>query len=343
MARDPLLATIQEIQALFPPDLVTGFWLERVDRDNLDELLARALDTFIPAFLPVFQRYGDLYALHLRPENLWPESAWVQLPHDAASPVLVATHLCYLPAGLITPPHALPKQLEAIWPGLALLVARIPGAAMPERAPFAEPYADLTALRAKYDPLDGAAQMAAALAEAGFSDEAAVIAVEATLEGFPCDPHVLSAAAIVRQELGYADPAPLAVRVLERELPTGFRHATGWFYADSGLELLELIRPLAAPRIDDDSPLAPLREASYFDQDTAEVLHEIAGRLHKIGEADEIALSQLRNGASVAALYGHGLDSAWCRALAEAAHQVVPGCLAAQVAERAAEVIHRGP
>lgn len=339
MCREQVLDQIAEIQALFPSELVQSLRFNAIGPDDLDELLARALTVFSPVFLPLFERNGDLWAVHVRPSVSWQEGIWVMLPHDAAEPLTVASCLRYLPAGLLIPPHVPPRMLDALWDALGTFVERIPGAVRPEKEPFVGAVGPVPALRARFDPLDGAAH-AAAISRGGPEEQARTEA-ERLLAEMPDDPYVLTINAVLRSRLGYGDPGEPALRVLPQEIPLGLSYGTIWLLAESAPELLEVARKHAAPGIPEDSPLAPLRSAAYTEARTASVLRPIAGKYHDQGD-ETTALNQLRNGAAVAA-WTQTLDAGWCSALAEQADRVEPGCTSAALARLAAEVIDQGP
>jgi len=339
MSREQVLACIQNIQELFPTEFIEHMWLNLVSASNLDELLARSLSVFSPVFLPVFERDGDIYAIHLQPKVSWQQSAWVYLPHDAAEPVLVASRLQYLPSGIIVP-YLPTDRVEAIWDSLQSLVDCIPGATMPEKEPLLDPDAEIAFLRTHLDPLDGAARIANAISRPTPKEQVPE-RVEAIMQELPDDTLTLAATALLRAEIGYADPLMPALKVITSEVFLGFRYVNRWIVADSASELLELIRPIAMPGIDEESPLALLKAFSFNEPETASVLLEVATQFRNLGD-EEQALNQLRNGATLAGIDGN-LDATWCNALAEEAQRVEPDCLAASLASLAAEVIHLGP
>src|SRR4028118_153753 len=340
MSREQVLLCIQNIQELFPTEFIEHMWLNLVSASNLDELLARSLSVFSPVFLPVFEREGNIYAIHLQPKVSWQQSAWVRLPQDAAEPVLVASRLQYLPGGICVPPHLMTSRVEAIWDSLQSLVDCIPGATMPEKEPLLNSYAKIHFLRALLDPLDGAARIAKVI-RPPTPEEQVPERVEAIVQELPDDTLTLAATALIRAETGYADPLMPALKVITREVFLGFKYANSWIVADSAPELLELIRPIAMPGINEESPLALLKNSSFKEAETANVLLEVATQFRNLGD-EEQALNQLRNGATIAGIYEE-LDATWCNALAEQAQRVEPDCLAASLASLAAEVIHLGP
>jgi len=263
----------------------------------------------------------------------------VMLPHDAAEPLWVASRLRYLPAGLLFAPHVPIGGTNAVWEALGEFVTGIPGAVRPPKEPFVGEPGPAPALRARFDPRDGAAHAAAFDFEG--ADEELSAGVEALLAERLDDPYVMTLAAVVRAELGSGDPVAPARPVLDLEVPIGLRYPGFWFQAESAPELLEAARQHAAPGIPEDSPLAPLRTAAYTDRRTATVLRRIAEEYHT--QSDETAaLNQLRNGVAVAA-WTQTLDAGWCEALAEQADRVEPGCTSAALARLAAEVFDQGP
>ena len=340
MSREQVLASIRNIQEIFPNEFIEHMRINLVSASNLDELLARSLSIFSPVFLPVLERDGDIYAIHLQPKVSWQQSAWVRLPHDAAEPALVASRLQYLPGGICVPPHLPTSRVEAIWDSLQHLVNRIPEATMPEKEPLLNPYAKIHLLRALLDPLDGAARIAKAI-RPPTPEEQVPERVEAVAQELPDDIITLAATALIRAETGYADPLTPALKAITREVFLGFKYANSWIVADSAPELLELIRPIAMPGIDAKNPLNSLKNSSFKEVEAANALLEVATQFRNLGD-EEQALNQLRNGATIAGIHG-GLDAIWCNALAEQAQRVEPDCLATSLASLAAEVIHFRP
>lgn len=341
MNRDLVLSVIHDIQSIFPPEFINRMSFTPVASSNLAELLARSLVTFPPVFLPVFERDGDLYAVHLKMKTLWQECAWVRLDHDSATPALVATCLRYLPVGLLMPPHINPGRVDEVWDFFKMFADCIPDAIMPEQTPFKDSESDWTLLKAQYDKLDGAARLAAAT-QFEVSAKQVKEPVEAILQELPDDTFTLAVAAIVRFKIGYADSFTPALQVLSREVAYGFNYATGWLAADSGPDLLELVRPIALTGIEERNPLIFLKNSSFKEAKTAAVLSEIAIKFRDLGD-EEQALNQLRNGAAVAGVYGRGLNLTWCKELGQQADRVEANCVAAALANLAAEVIHMGP
>ena len=165
--------------------------------------------------------------------------------------------------------------------------------------------------------------------------------MEAILQELPNDTLTLAAAAVLRAKTGYAEPLTLALQVISNEIFLGFRYTNRLVIADSVAELLELMRPIAMPGIDDESPLAPLKDISFKELKMTTQLQEVATQFRHLGH-EEQALNQLRNGATLAGLFGN-LDSSWCEALAEQTQRVESDDLAAALASLAAEVIHLEP
>lgn len=339
MSREQLLTCIQKIQEFFPNTFIEQICLNPIDSSNLDDLLARSLNVFSPVFLPVFERDGNLYAVHLQPKVSWQESAWVELPHDAAEPNLVATRFQYLPSGLIVPPHLQSSRLEEVWDSLQLFVASLPGAKMPHKEPLLDPYAEIAFLRSQIDPLDGAAKIANAIRRPTPREQFPEL-VEAILQELPDDTLTLAAAAVVRAKTDHADSLTPALEVITSEVFLGFKYTNRLIVAESAAELLELIRPIAMAGIDDGSPLALLKDTSFKESKTTARLIEVATQFRNLGNEDQ-ALNQLRNGATLAGIYGK-LDADWCEALAKQAQRAQPDSLAAALASLAAEVIHLG-
>jgi hypothetical protein len=337
--REQTLGIIAEIQSRFPPALLAGLWFNAITPTDLDDLLATALSIFSPVFLPLFERDGDLWAVHVRPGVPWEEGAWVMLPHDAAEPQWVASRLSYLPAGLLIPPHTPPRNLDAVWDALAAFSERVPEAVRPAKKLFIGSPGPDPDVRMTVDPHDGAAR-AAAFTGQGTDDEVRT-AAEAMLVAMPSDPYVLTTVAFVRAARQYANPVAPAVAALRQEVPLGLRYPGYLFQAGSAPELLEVARTLAVPGLSEADPLSPLRTNTYSDPRTAVVLRHIAQQYRDRGD-DLLALNQLRNGAAVAA-WSQSLDADWCQALAEQADRVEPGCVAAALAGLAANVIDRGP
>jgi hypothetical protein len=315
--------------------------LERVGDALLDELLARASTVFPPVFLPIFEHDGDLYAVHLIPGRPLQESAWVQLPHDAAEPRLVATSIKSLPAALVVFLLGVSKQLPEAKQLIKTLVATLPGSRSPDLK-FLKPGLPWDQLLSRIDEGNGAARMAVAL-ESCKSKEEAAKRVERVWREDPQDTYRLFVLARARARSKLGDAAGPAREVLSREVAWGFRHPAVWFIppADSGPETLEHLRPLALEGLEEDHPFALLRETSYQDRKTAERLRKVAAAWRARGDERQ-ALAQLRNGAAVVGVHGR-LTRVWCERLAEQAERVEPGGLSARLAQHAAKVFHLGP
>jgi hypothetical protein len=116
-----------------------------------------------------------------------------------------------------------------------------------------------------------------------------------------------------------------------------------WFIriADTGPDLLEVMRPIALSQVADDDPFASLREVSFKTQAGALVLRDLATRFEQEGRIAD-ALAQLRNATTIAGAYGADVSADWCRRLAELSQRVEPHGLSAQLAELAARVQHLG-
>ncbi|MBZ4420171.1 hypothetical protein [Myxococcus sp. RHSTA-1-4] len=342
MSSESILRHIEEIQARFPAEVTERMRLERVGAEHLDEMLARASTVFPPVFLPIFERDANLYAVHLVPGRPWRASAWVELPHDAAAPVLVATAVQYLPAALVVPPQAFPNFVAEIWPQVQALAEALAGAVSPDLEPFLQPRAKRARLLSGVDPGNGAARSAVELGACGSWEEAAERAEQVWREA-PEDTYRLFAVAMARAKRKQGDATGPAREVLSREVAWGFMHAVKWLIppSDSGPEVLEALRPLALAGLEDEHPLALLRESSYRQGETAERLREVAEAWRARGDERQ-ALNQLRNGAAVAGAHGSGLTRVWCERLAEQAERVEPGGLSAQLARHAGEVFHLG-
>jgi len=341
MGDSSLLRAIAAIHKVLPMSATARLGLTPVRPDTFDELLARASSVFPPVFLPSYERDGDLYAIHVTPSESWERAPWIFLPHDAAEPVLVASRLTYLPASLLAPPHSIAGRHGEAWDAAEALAAAIPGARPPNRAPL-DQRLPLTSMRAAIDPGDVGARLSVATTSARTRQDAEA-AVEAIVRDVPDDTFALMAEAMLRAIHGASDAATAAIRVLEREVAWAPRHPMRWFIksAQSGPEVLEMVRTVAAPHLRG-TPLAPLARAVFTKQRTAEVLLNVGHSLAARGDHG-VALAQFRNGAAVAGLYGGGLDRAWCERLAEQSERVEPGGLSAALARHAAEVIEQGP
>src|SRR4051812_47357902 len=126
---------------------------------------SRVLRVYAPVFIPVFERDGDVYAVHIKPGQSWELSPWLELPHDAAEPVLVASEMKFLPGGLISPRFWNVLRLDDIWDAILMLAATIPGAPTLSREMF-ENELSFPAQRAAIDPHDTAALLSEALEKA---------------------------------------------------------------------------------------------------------------------------------------------------------------------------------
>ena len=341
------LQLIEEIQAVFPPELLAGMWLSSVDDRSIDELHARSLTVFSPVYLPIFERHGDLYCVDLVPGQAWHDSAWVQLPHDEADPIIVASRLARLPAGLLTPPHWFPDRVDEVWPLVEQLAEAVSGTTPPvplARHDFGgEPPVAISLLRAKYDPEDGAAQTGWVLSDrsAPDGDDEILARVEAVLTRMPEDHYVQAVVAIVRGALGRDDAAPLARQALGHEYAWGWSHVGDYnMRRAAAASVLEQLRGIAAPAIDDADPFSICRTISFANAQGAAALDTVAERLRAHGD-ERGALDQLRNAALLAGVHGQ-LTAKRCQALAEQTHRVAPGDPAALLAEHATAIIHLG-
>ncbi len=336
-ARHEVVQTIGAIQQMLPADAVASMRLTPVQDPALDELHARLASAFPPIFLPVFERDGDLYAVHIQPHVRWMRGAWLFLPHDETEASLVASRIEFLPGGLV----AQASRVDEVWSAASALTAAIEGAPPLARETF-DRKLNWSEIRAAVDPDDIAALLSVEL-DGASSRTAAGDVVRRTLSRAPSDTVALAAEAQRRSALGSEDPAPPALAVLEREVTWGFGHPMAWFVksANSGPAILESVRSLAAPLLAT-TPLAPLEFAPYTEAATANVLAQVSESLASQGQ-HSLALAQVRNGAAVVAAWGAGIDRAWCERLAEQSERVEPGGLSAALARHAAEVIEQGP
>lgn len=340
MYKDKLVELMQEIQSNFPPELLKLVFLKLVTPENLDEIMERMLYVYSPVFLPVLvSSGGDIIGIHLRPNSSWRDGIWVKLNHDATEPRFLASSFKYLPYAYLVSPLNIKDCIDDIWEYVLALFSQV-GSETPDkeyvRGKTEEPFEVLS----KYDRLNGVIKLSF-FTGIMRQMKAAQEPVEKLIVELPDDTYVLAAAAIMRERLQVGDAVSPALKVLHREIPHGFDYL---FWAKAGKsapELLEGIRPIALPGLSPDDPLTMLKDASYTDGKTAEILRQIAHKFHEMGDEGQ-ALNQLRNGASVAARYGGGLDKAWCLALAEQAERVEPGCAAAALAYYAAKVFTEG-
>lgn len=339
MSQENLLNLIRTIQQLFPAELVQQMWFNPVNAQNLPELIARYLTVFSPVFLPIFERDGDIYTVHLQPQIPWENSAWIMLPHDGAEPILVATSLPFLPGGIITPPHFIPNRVQGIWSTLLELVARIPGGVLPEQQSFVNSDSDRIFLRGSYDLNDGAARIAQVIENLADDREILTI-IETILRDLPDDPLTLAATAVARRNCNRADAAQPALQVMTREVFVGFRYVNELLMPETTGELLELMRPIAASAIDSASPLNLLKGIPLNQAQSVTLFQDVSEQFHQLG-AELQALNQLRNGAAIAA-NNFALNQDWCQKLAQQSERVESGGLSASLAHFAAEVIHLG-
>lgn len=343
MSRDTVLTNIQSIQSFFPQDLVRKMWLTPVSEENIEELVARYTSTaFPPVFLPIFERDGNLYTIYLTPERELQQSPWVLLPHDAVEASIIASSFRYLPLSFLIPPHWFPERAEELWPSIIEFSSFVPSADVPSREQLDQLSNSRTQIRVAFDPGDVDAAVALALSTQN-NDQEALLAIESISERFPNSVSCLLSISLLRSKLDHPDPLTPAKQVLFSEAVLGFRYQNDLIVAETGPEVLEAARKLVSTRPEELGSLAAMSSTSYLGLEAAEVLRTLSRELVNQSEPDrQQALFQLRNAATIVA-HDEELDEAWCEELAQQAEAIEPGCLAASIAQFAAEVIHLGP
>ena len=113
--KETILAKITEIQSLFPKELLKQTCLELINETNIDEFFSRTLISFSPVYLPVFERDGDIYAIHIYPGISWEKGAWVRLAHDLEYPYHLVSSFQYLPYVFLQVPINLSDDIDEIW------------------------------------------------------------------------------------------------------------------------------------------------------------------------------------------------------------------------------------
>ncbi|MCG3156682.1 MAG: hypothetical protein DKINENOH_03306 [bacterium] len=335
-----IINRIQEVHSFFSTELLKYTFLEPVIEDSIDEILVRSLVTYSPIFLPVYEKYGDVYGVHLKPHCHWKECAWVRLAHDSEQVGLIATSFKYLPYALWVTPLNVAQYVDEIWDEVISLFALHEDTHYLKKEIIKTEINDRIQFLSKYDKLNVTARLSAVSKSLWAKD--AKEKVEAVFSELPNDTLAKAGVAILRSELGYGDAVNPALDVLRSEVPHGYYTLRWARNADSGPGLLELIRPIALRGLELDSPLILLKDSPYTKPATAYVLRDIAFKFREKGDEQQ-ALNQLRNGAAVAGTFGRGLTKQWCLDLAEQADRVEKGCLAAALAYHAADVIHLGP
>ncbi len=336
---EQLLETIQSIQSIFPADFIEAMWFNLVDDENFLEVLARSLSIFPPIYLPILERDGDLYAVHLYPERPWEESSWVLLPHDQANTILVSTSLRYLPGGMITPPHYFLNRVEKFWPTILELTNSIKGGILPEKLFFTDKTSDRTFLRAIYDREDGAARIAHAIE--GIEDDGEILqAIEKILQELPNNTLTLAAAAAARQKFGHSNFTQPAAQVIMSEVFIGFNYLNELFMPETVSEVLQLMLSLALQEPDSDQPFRLLQDISFNRVEDIFQFQGVAEEYLRIGEKN-VALNQIRNGATIAA-NNFALNQEWCQLIARYTESIEPDGLSTRLALAAAEVIDLG-
>jgi hypothetical protein len=325
--KERLIELIQEIQSHFSPELLKLTFLKPIKSKELDELLERILVVYPPVFLPIFVNLNDdLIAVHLKPKASWKEGVWVELEHDSAEPRFLASCFNYLPYTFFFPPFNIKGYVDEIWDHIQNMLNEV-NQEIPDKEYIQKNIEKRFEVLSKYDRYNGVIKLSFFTGELYLEDEARE-PVEKLFHELPEDTYILAATAIIRSVLEYDDSMSLAVKVLQREIPHGFYYL---YWTDNGKsvpELLELIRPIALPGLNPDSPLLMLKDVPYTKAGTANILRQIAAKFRELGN-EEQALNHLRNGAAVAARYGQRLDKQWCQELAEQADRIELGSPAA--------------
>ncbi|HEX3045131.1 MAG TPA: hypothetical protein VHY08_10270 [Bacillota bacterium] len=337
MYKAKLIKLIQEIQLRFPKKLLQLTFLEPVSSKNLDELMERLLTVYSPVFLPVFTKpNGDIISIHLKPNSDWQAGAWILLEHDSAEPRFLASSFKFFPYAMLFMPFNSKKYVDEIWSYILDILKQV-NSEIPDQEYIREKINERFEVLARYDQFTGVIKLTFLSGEL-FDPVEAEEPVENLFQELPEDTYVLAGTAIMRSSIPNNDAVSLAVKVLHREVPHGFYYLFWTENGDSAPELLEVVRPIALPGLNPDSPLFMLKDAPYTKKSTADILRQIAAKFREQGD-DEQALNQLRNGALVALRYGPGLDKKWRLELAKQADRIEPGCPAASLAYYAAEIV----
>lgn len=336
--REIVLNVINEINNNIPLKILDKLMVERVTENDLDEFMARYLTILPPNYLPVLEKDGNLYGVHIVPQKHWKESPWVKISHDSTEVEIICESFKYLPYAFFTSNMNMGDYVEEIiGPVTDMLEENLE---KPDSDFISENIGrKRRVIKEKYTPENGANILS--LQTKGLYDDEAIEIIEHTSKLFPDDTICTMALVYIRNKFGKKNSSDYALELLEKEI---YQKNTVFCLddIDTAPEILELSRKEALRNLPAESPFWKMKDTPYTSAAAVSILKEIAEDFHKMGE-EQLALNQQRNAAMTEGIYGRGMNKEWCLTLAEQCDRVEKDSLAGALARYAAEVVHLGP
>jgi hypothetical protein len=337
MSKANLLNQIKEIQRHFPEKLIAYNRWNKIDDKNIDELLARSLVAFPPVFLPVFEKDGDIIAVHIYPGKDWKEGAWMKLVHDMENPLIIGSSFKYMPYGLLANPYCNDDEdIEEMWGSIDSMLQVNKDTPTPDKTIVKELLDETTKFLAQYDKYNIPAILKIRNTGILFIDD-----VKEIVEDFYKDyhNHPLSKVIIAYVYDYFNEPSLISGHILNEEIYYCYS-VMRWIKINGSItQILEGMRVIALKHITPDSPFNLLKDSPYTEAETANKLKEVAQKFNEQGDYIT-ALNQIRNAMWVLSPYG--INKEWCLELARQTDKVEKDSIASQLAHYAAEVIHLG-
>jgi hypothetical protein len=337
-SKEFIITKIKEVTGIYPEDFDNIIHLQRVTEKRIDEFVARYLVTYAPIYLPIFERDGDLFSLHVTPKTNSFDMPVLKLFHDVEIPRYFTTNIktfCYaLFDCMINFKHYYDEIL--LFTKDILLKNKL---SIPEKEYFEKAKNDSFRIIIDFDKNNKIMQIrektSMLFKKAAFPIIEEMYNQDQNKLYFIC--HCL-----IRSRLQIDFDKNKLLDCMYDEYSYSFNDV-GWYdRLDEGIRMMEAIKQICLSLISPDNPFYKIKEIPLNDPMVIDKLLEIASIFAKKGD-DITALNQVRNACTIAGAYGNGLTKELCKTLAEYTKKVEPDGLAYHLANFAVDVIDLGP
>ena len=337
-SKQVIMQALTEITDMFPKEMDQPMFLERVTEKTLDEFVARSLITYAPIYLPLFERDGDLFALHIKANGDIYDSPVLKLFHDVEYPLYLSTSIKTFPYAMFDGIMNFYRYYDEIIDYLKLILDKY-NLPTPDKSYYDQVKDDYYRIIDDYDKNNKIMQILNKTSSVRKNNILPIIQ-----EMYDNDPDklFLLCLMLVKSRLDIDFDKNILFEYMKHEYSYSFGIVRWYYDIHTGLGLLEAIKQNCLSLITPENPFFLVKDIPFTDPKVIDKLLEVATIFSKQGD-DITALNQVRNACTVAGAYGRGLTKDLCKTLAEYTKKVEPDGLAYHLANFAVDVIDLGP
>ena len=337
-SKQVIMQALTEITDMFPKEMDQPMFLERVTEKTLDEFVARSLITYAPIYLPLFERDGDLFALHIKARGDLYDSPVLKLFHDIEIPLYLSTNIKTFSYAIFDRMINVKKDYDETLKYLDVIINKFK-TTIPDKNHYNESMDEYFQIIYDFDKNNKIIQIFKKTSLLWDNDALPIF--QQMYDDEP-DKLFLLCLMLIKSKLNIDFNKEKLLSYINEEYSFSFDNVMWYRKIKSSIGLFEAIKQNCLSLITPENPFFLVKDIPFTDPKVIDKLLEVASIFSKQGD-DITALNQVRNACTVAGAYGRGLTKDLCKTLAEYTKKVEPDGLAYHLANFAVDVIELGP